>query len=146
MHKIRYFSYTRPLACIEKKIMNHILIVIFILTTHLSYCQNNNDHWRMSKEQAENIVNETLKDSTLHNVIGNKAILTTDKKVIKFSELILFDIYGKKNIEKQKPYDVFLIDKYWLISGTLSKGTLGGTFMMIIDSRNYKIIRLTHGK
>ena len=124
----------------------HILIPIFLLTTYLSYSQDNNDHWRISKEQAKSIANETLKDSTLHNVIGKESILITEKKVIKFAEFILFDIYGKKNVENQKPYDIFQIDKYWLISGTLSKGTLGGTFMMMIDSRNYKIIRLTHGK
>ncbi len=124
----------------------YLLIPIFILTINLSYSQENNDHWRISKEQAKSIVNETLKDSTTHNVIGKESILTTDKKVIEFAEIILFDIYGKKNIERQKPYDIFQIDKYWLISGTLSKGIIGGTFMMIIDSRNYKIIRLTHGK
>ncbi|WP_299242418.1 NTF2 fold immunity protein [uncultured Aquimarina sp.] len=125
--------------------MKHILVVIFILTTCLTYSQDDNEHRRISKEQAENIINQTLKDSTLHNVIGNKEILTSEK-VIKFSEFILFDIYGKENIEKQKPYDVFLIDQYWLIGGTLPKGSLGGTFTMIIDSRDYKIIRLTHGK
>lgn len=128
------------------KHFKHILIPIFILTTYLSYSQVNNDHGKMSKEQAKSIVNETLKDSTIHNVIGKESILTTDKKVIEFAEVILFDVYGKNNIESQKPYDIFQIDKYWLISGTLSKGTKGGTFMMIIDSRNYKIIRLTHGK
>jgi NTF2 fold immunity protein of polymorphic toxin system component len=128
------------------KHFKHILIPIFILTTYLSYSQENNDHWRMTNEQAKSIVKETLKDLTLHNVIGNKSILTTEKKVIEFAKFILFDIYGKKNIVNQKPYDVFLIDEYWLISGTLPKGTLGGTFMMMIDSKNYKIVRLTHGK
>jgi len=100
----------------------------------------------MTEEQAKSIVEETLKDSSLHNVIGDNSILTDKKKVIEFAEFILFDIYGKKNIESQEPYDVFQIDKYWLISGTLSKETKGGTFMMIIDSRNHKIIRLSHGK
>lgn len=123
-----------------------ILFLLFILTPYLSFSQVNNDHWRMSKEQAKSIVGETLKDSTIHNVIGKESILTKEKKVIEFAEIILFDIYGKKNIERQKPYNIFQIDKYWLISGTLSKEIKGGTFMMIIDSRNYKIIRLIHGK
>ena len=55
-------------------------------------------------------------------------------------------IKPKKNIENQKPYDIYEIDEYWIISGTLTKGTDGGTFMIIIDSRNYKVLRLTHGK
>jgi hypothetical protein len=62
------------------KHFKHILIPIFILTTYLSYSQENNDHWRMTNEQAKSIVKETLKDLTLHNVIGNKSILTTEKK------------------------------------------------------------------
>ena len=124
----------------------YILIILFILTTKLSYSQESITDRRMTEEQAKSIVEETLKDSSLHNVIGDNSILTDKKKVIEFAEFILFDIYGKKNIESQEPYDVFQIDKYWLISGTLSKETKGGTFMMIIDSRNHKIIRLSHGK
>ena len=100
----------------------------------------------MTEEQAKVILNETISDTKLHNVIGNKPILTDQEKAVNFSEMVLFDIYGKRNIEKQKPYDVYNIDEYWLISGTLPKGKLGGNFLIIIDSRNYEIIRLTHGK
>lgn len=98
----------------------------------------------MKVEQAKTILDETLLDSTLHNVIGAKPILTEKENVIAFAEIILFDIYGKEQIEKQKPYDVFEMDEYWLITGTLDKEKVGGTFLIIIDSRNCEIIRLTH--
>ena len=59
---------------------------------------------------------------------------------------MLFSIYGKDNIIKQSPYEIYFIDNYWVIGGTLPKEYLGGTFLIIIDSRNCKIIRITHGK
>jgi len=78
-------------------------------------------------------------------VIGSNQILKDKNKIIDYAELILFDLYGKKEIQSQKPYDVYKINEYWLLR-TLPKNKKGGTFLLIIDSRNYRIIRLTHGK
>ena len=55
-------------------------------------------------------------------------------------------IYGKENIESQKPYEHYLIKNYWIIAGTLKKDIVGGTFLIIIDARNSKILKITHGK
>jgi len=65
---------------------------------------------------------------------------------ISVAEPILFSIYGKDNITKQRPYEIYFIDNYWVIAGTLPKGYLGGTFLIIIDSKDSEIIRITHGK
>jgi NTF2 fold immunity protein len=125
--------------------LKNIIILTLILSSSIVFAQET-ERWKMTEKQAKEIVNEALSDSTLHNVIGITPILTDEKKVIEFAELILWGIYGKKNIEKQKPYHVFEIDKYWLLRGTLPKGMKGGTFMIIIDSRDCRILRLTHGK
>jgi len=61
-------------------------------------------------------------------------------------EPILFSIYGKGNITKQRPYEIYFIDNHWVIIGTLPKDYLGGTFLIIIDSKDSKIIRITYGK
>ena len=100
----------------------------------------------MTEKQAREFVLESLSDSTYHNVIGSQPILTKRERAIEFAEFILWDVYGKKNIEKQKPYNVFQIDNYWFLSGTLPKEMLGGTFALVIDSRNCRIVKLTHGK
>ena len=123
----------------------HIIISGLILSSLIA-CGQERDHNRMTKESANSILNESLSDSNIHNVIGSKSILTDKVKAVKFAEMILFNQYGKKNIENQKPYDVFVIGEYWLISGTLPIGMKGGTFLIIIDSRNCQIIRLSHGK
>jgi hypothetical protein len=60
--------------------------------------------------------------------------------------IILFDRYEKENIEFQKPYQVYFIDDYWIIYGTLPKGYRGGVFSIVFDSWNGKILRVTHGK
>jgi len=62
------------------------------------------------------------------------------------AEPILFRTYGKKNILPQRPYEVYLIDQYWVIQGTLPRGSKGGTFLLILDARNSRVIELTHDK
>ena len=62
------------------------------------------------------------------------------------AETILFKIYGMGNIIKQRPYEINQIDNYWVLNGTLSQNMLGGTFLIILNSKNGEIIKLTHGK
>lgn len=125
--------------------MKKIILLVLVLSSSILFGQEKK-RWEITEKQAREIVTESLSDSNSHNVIGMQPILTKKKKAIEFAELILWDVYGKKNIEKQKPYSAFLIDEYWFLSGTLPKRMLGGTFTIIIDSRNYRIVRLTHGK
>ncbi len=126
--------------------LKNILILIILTLTSSTLMGQKTERWNITEKQAKKIVYESLSDSTLHNVIELKPLLTKKVKAIEFAEMILWEIYGKKNIKKQKPYDVFLIDKYWFLKGTLPKGMKGGTFMIIIDSQDYKVIRITHGK
>lgn len=123
---------------------NHSYIILLILISNLSYSQK--DRSSMTKEDAYVIINASLKDTTLHNIIGEKPMLTNESKAIEYAESVLFAIYERENIENQKPYNVFYINNYWLISGTLPEAKSGGTFLIIIDSRNYQVIRITHGK
>ena len=130
--------------------MKNIKLLAFCLFLFGSYTlqgQNKPNKVRMTKNEAKAALKVSLKDTTLHNVINKETNILTDEKIaIQFAELVLFEIYGQKTIEMQKPYDAFLINNHWLISGTITKGYKGGTFMIIIDARNYKIIRITHGK
>jgi hypothetical protein len=89
-------------------------------------------------------------DSALHNssekLILVDTVIKTQETAVKYAETILFEIYGQKNIESQKPYEIYKIEDYWIIGGTLPKGMRGGTFLIIINSKNGEIIQLTHGK
>lgn len=99
------------------------------------------------KSYAEEQLRLTLSDTLSNNLINNDSLIIKDRKTaIRVSEPILIDIYGSKNIVKQRPYEVYLIGNYWVLSGTLLEDHDGGTFLMIIDARNSKIIKISHGK
>jgi len=124
------------------------IIWIFILFTSLASCgQTNKESELFGREQAEEELKTALNNMKLHNVIDNKTIIIQDSSTaIKVAELILSNIYGIDNIQKQKPYKSYLIKNYWVISGTLSEDYAGGVFLIIIDATNSEVIRITHGK
>ena len=122
------------------------LFILFLLT--ISACsQKNNDRLILGEANAKRELNIALSGTAFHNVISPDSMLIKDKEtVINVVEPILFSIYKKENIIKQRPYETHLIGNYWVVSGTLPNDFLGGTFLIIIDATNSKIIRLTHGK
>lgn len=125
------------------KFINAFILLIITLPNPTLFGQET-ERLKITENQARKIVAESLSDSTFHNVIGLKPILTKKEQAIEFAEFVLFGVYEKNNIEEQKPYNIFLINEYWFLSGTLPKGMRGGTFTIIIDSRNFRIVRLTH--
>ena len=121
-----------------------------ILLTFLSFtfvCCAQQKRSSMTKENAVNELKVALSDKQQHNVVNEKtALLKTEKEAIEIAETILFSIYGTENILGQKPYDVYLIDNYWILSGTLKEEFIGGTFLIIINSKNAEVLKITHGK
>jgi hypothetical protein len=65
---------------------------------------------------------------------------------IAMAEPLLFQVYGENLILGEKPYEVYLIDGYWYISGTIPEANKGGGFEIIFSAKNGQIIRLTHYK
>ncbi len=109
--------------------------------------QKKSDKAILGVENARQELKSALNDKSRHNVIDYKTEIIRDSvTAIKIAESILFNIYGKKNIVRQRPYENYRIDNYWVITGTLSKNSMGGTFLIIIDSINSEIIKITHGK
>lgn len=125
------------------------VIYLFLLMIIISACDqpdkvegNQQQKWVLEKQ-----LDYALTDSTGHNCIDNKRIIIKNKDMaISVVEPILFGLYGKDNIIKQKPYKASNIREYWIIEGSLPKGYKGGTFFIIVDSRNGEIIKITHGK
>lgn len=129
--------------------MKNIIIyfsTLFILS--FSACaQKNGDRIILGKSYAQQELKSSLTDKKQHNVIDYKSIIIKDSvTAINMAEPILFSIYGKNNITKQRPYETYLIDNYWIITGTLPKDYMGGTFLIIINAFDGKIIKITHGK
>ena len=124
------------------------LFLLSLLTFCLvSFGQTNSGLIIHGKENANSELEATLKDSHTNNVINNKTVIIKDSTTaVAIAEPILFGIYGKKNIIKQKPYEIHHIDNYWVLAGTLPKGWKGGTFLIILDDRNCRVLKIIHGK
>lgn len=120
--------------------------VLFIIS--FSACsQTKDDRIILGKSYAQKELKSSLVDKKQHNLIDYKSIIIKDSlTAINMVEPILFSIYGKSNIIKQKPYETYLIDNYWIITGTLPKDYMGGTFLIIINAFDGKILKITHGK
>jgi hypothetical protein len=88
-----------------------------------------------------------LADMLQHNVAsGSKMLISDNSTAVQVAEPILYSVYGKAVIAKEKPYEIHLINHYWVINGTLPEGWLGGAFLIIIDAQDSHIIKLTHYK
>ena len=65
---------------------------------------------------------------------------------IKIAVAVWAPIYGKENIENQKPYQAVLKNGIWHVTGSLNNQTLGGVAEAEISKDNGSIIRVMHGK
>lgn len=99
----------------------------------------------LGRAWAQKELEESLHDTTLHNVVGSEHLIKDSSMAIAIAEPILFNIYGKDNITGQRPYEAYLINNYWVLKGTLI-ASKGGTFLIIINAANGEIIRISHGK
>ncbi|MCV2486319.1 YbbC/YhhH family protein [Flavobacterium sp. SH_e] len=123
---------------IELKILIALLLILIF-----SCCS----HSKYGSDQAEFELKRALEDPSHDNFVDNKKVLIKDNQTaIKIAEPILFSIYGEDEIKHQKPYEVNLINNHYVINGTLLWGEQGGTFLIIIDARNAKVLKITHSK
>lgn len=75
-----------------------------------------------------------------------KSPINTENEAIAATEPVLFKAYGKENILGEKPYSVDLVNKYWVLSGSLPDGNTGGVFLIILSISDGKIVKIIHGK
>jgi len=119
----------------DKKTMKTILILLSFFPL-LSFGQSNTDR---------KILKEALLDKSGKQILVDK-VLPDAGTAIAVAEPILFKIYGKDHILGEKPYNILLVDGYWMISGSLPKGWLGGTFSIILSAKDGRVIQLVHYK
>ncbi|WP_435522634.1 NTF2 fold immunity protein [Chryseobacterium indoltheticum] len=121
------------------KIIFNLLSFYFICS-----CTKNSEILKVNNDFKH--AESELKNALINNEILPDKVIQDSQTAVNVAENILFKIYGKENIIKQRPYNLNFIDDYYIIEGTLPKNTLGGTFLIIINSKHGKIIKLTHGK
>lgn len=122
--------------------MNIKLIFILIIITVSFSCK----HEFLGEQAAKEILQETLQDTTKSSLVSD-TLIKDKETATKIAEIYLFNVYGKKEVLNEKPYEIYLINGFWVILGTLPDYyAAGGTFEIIINSKNGEVIRLIHGK
>jgi NTF2 fold immunity protein of polymorphic toxin system component len=126
------------------KITKIISFLIITILPIISLGQNIKEREVLGEENARQAIKKALNDKSYKPFYDT---LIKDKGIaIAVAESILFKIYGKKNIIKERPYESYLIDGFWYISGTLPKNYKGGVFEIIISAKDAHVKKLTHGK
>lgn len=146
------------------KLLLNLLLCLFILGA----CNSSSNHYQSG--QSANISELSSNDSSLisqdHDTLGKEfarqqlqellngkgqtftwdTLIKNTSTAIAVAEPILIDIFGKDQILTERPYEIYLIDGYWYLSGTIPKGWKGGGFEIILSAKDGKIVRLTHYK
>jgi hypothetical protein len=101
---------------------------------------------QLDKEMSLNCLQNFLTDST-HNALSNDILIPDEETAINIAETFLFKVYGKNKIIKERPYKIGLVNNYWVIIGSLPKYyRKGGTFEIIINSKDGSVKGITHTK
>lgn len=61
-------------------------------------------------------------------------------------EVVLVRVYGRAQIDTQKPLHAVLRDSTWVVSGQLPSAWRGGVAVVEIDRRTGSIRRMSHGR
>lgn len=125
--------------------MKVVLNVVLTLFSVISCTESKTMHI-FSENTNSNYAKSELESALTENEILPDKVISDSETAVEIAEIILFKIYRKENIIKQRPYDVNYIDNYYIINGTLPNDKMGGTFLIVINSKDGKVIKLTHEK
>ncbi len=65
---------------------------------------------------------------------------------VAIAEAIPIPIYGRAQIEAERPFSASLKDGSWTVFGHLKRGQAGGAALAVIERSTGRILRVTHGR
>jgi hypothetical protein len=65
---------------------------------------------------------------------------------IAVAEAIVTGVYGREQIQSEKPLVASLDRGAWTVSGTMSERRPGGVFVIRINQNDSKVVSMTNGK
>ncbi|HWY98831.1 MAG TPA: NTF2 fold immunity protein [Bacteroidia bacterium] len=98
----------------------------------------------IKKDNSDSVINFYQSETSTY--FFNDTLVNNEKTAIAEAEAILFNIYGKEQIESEKPYGVTYKNGCWFISGTLPQDAAGGVFSIVINAKDGKAVVFPHGK
>jgi hypothetical protein len=80
-----------------------------------------------------------LNDTTWGDTIKGSPVID-EEQVIVIAQEGIFKKYGEKHYKKEMPYEIYLINGFWLLMGTLPEGYMGGTIHVLIKAKNGAVL------
>jgi hypothetical protein len=125
------------------KVRNLCLFVIVALGVTFAACMKNPQY--LGREVAASRLDEVLNDST-HTLVNGDTLVKDKKTAILLATAVASSVYGEEKILSEAPYEAYLIKGYWVVSGTIPVGYMGGGFEVIINARDGRVVNVTHFK
>ena len=73
-------------------------------------------------------------------------VVDTPELAAEIGSAVLMDIYGKKEMSTEYPFNVVEYQGSWTVFGSLPKGSLGGVGVINISRADGMILLYDHGK
>jgi len=85
-------------------------------------------------------------DAQKHNYKPSVGYVPDQETAIRIAVAIWIPIYGKEQIERERPYKAILKNGIWYVTGSLPEGSFGGVAEAEINKESGCIIRISHGQ
>lgn len=129
-----------------------LLLVLFAVSCTTG--TSNIKEEKKSSQQPEYVIDDSLSGDfyvDMKSYVPSEGYVPTADVAIRIAECILCEIYGKENIEKEKPFSVNLENGVWIIEGNIpeindSIMTFRGQSYIEIKKSNGEILKLLHTK
>ena len=129
--------------------------IIITVTCLLIGCNGMKEQTNLLKrEDMKNkyVINNNLSSKNYSSFVTNKpkdGYITTPEMAVQIAEIIWIQIYGKEQIEREKPFSVNLENNIWIVEGYWDKedcNTFGGVAYMELSKQTGEILKVIHTK
>jgi hypothetical protein len=98
------------------------------------------------EERLREVPNDSIPTPGVASASATPGFVKNEQAAIALALNAWTPIYGKKNIDREKPYVAELKQGVWYVHGSLPDGWVGGVAEAWISQKDGKIIRIIHGK
>ena len=91
------------------------------------------------------VVKDVYADTIESKFIPSDGYVPNAHTALAIAEAVWLPIYGER-IYAKKPFRAELQGAHWKVTGTLSKGYIGGVPLVIINKKTGAIVRVSYGK
>ena len=97
-----------------------------------------------SKTQVPSQKAESANPLSATDLQPKKRCVADEQTAIAIAVAVWVPIYGKAQIESEKPYKATLINGIWFVKGSLPEGYDGGTAVAEISQKDGRILKVIH--